>query len=118
MERLLKMMAPNGEPLEVPAFVWVAAIMAIMTDTQRGELFEKVRQIRDTSIAVQFGAEAGSAPYIVGSGRKSNGEKPNEITVDEKGRWHHRMHAETGNYKGTLRNIFGGHGLSKNKKPH
>lgn len=105
---LITLKAPNGEDLTAPVKIWLLGLFATMTNDQLGAVFGKVQQMRDDSIARQFGGQGERLPILL----KGNGEKPNEVTTDAAGKKHYTMHAEPGNYTGQL------HGIGLTKKPH
>ena len=98
---LITLKAPNGEDLTASVKIWLLALFATMNNDQLGDVFGKVQQMRDDSIARKFGGTGQRLPILV----KGNPEKPNEVTTDRKGKKHYRMHCEPGSFKSQFKDI-------------
>lgn len=97
MDGVLTLHSPNGEELVAPAGVWLLAIYDLMRPEEQSLLFEKVKQMRDDlkwnvdprkADLIQFNPLSQQLPL----------GRPSEVFVDERGKRHIRMFADTGHY--------------------
>ena len=97
MTEIITFTLPNGEIVDAPAGMWIAAFIEQLSDFQRANLIARVAQIKREHIAKTSIPGGGVSPVpIIGRQPVQGKVVHTDFTVDENGKKHYRMMCEPG----------------------
>ncbi len=100
-QRVLTLIAPNGEQLTAPTGVWMLALYDLMAKGEQSLLFERVKKMRedamDQNIIIPNAMQTNNIIQL-----NTTKKKDETMHIDKKGKRHIRMFCEPGEYKSDL----------------